>query len=147
MLGILASIAAVVAVVLTGWQLHHDLKQKSVEQWEDVAVYSVCVQAGYKGATLDEIRAQYQNAAQDLPSDLPREALQTDSIKRAVISLISANAVVLRPDGTYAAVRGPVVPELEFEHHKTDKIATFIVAIVRQSPHTFTEDQLRLSHR
>jgi len=141
-IGVLASLAAVIAVVLTGWQLHHDLQAQQIQQWEDVAVYSICLDAGNHGASLNDIESKYLEAARNLPVALPREAQQTNAIKRTLLSLINGNAVWMLPDGSYAPTMAQGVPDIGVLAAKSQKIIDRLVALVGSHPGSFSEAQL-----
>jgi hypothetical protein len=142
-LGLLASAAAVIGLLLTCWQVNHDLTEKRLQGWEEVVVYSICMKAGYKGATLDQIKQGYSDAAKDLPVELPREAQQTDSVKRTLISLQSKQAIVYLPGDSYAPAISQPVPEGAMIEALGIKVRSFVIPLVRQQPHTYTEEQLR----
>jgi hypothetical protein len=142
-LGILASAAAVLGLLVTGWQIRHELKEKQLQQWEEVVVYSICVEGGIKGVTLKEIQGDYDTAAKNLPVALPREAQQTDTVKRTLISLEEKNAIVYLPNGTYAPLITQPTPSYSPKMSLYEKVDARVVRLVRQEPHKYTEDQLR----
>jgi len=70
--------------------------------------------------------------------------LQTEKIKKVIISLLGKNAIGFRPDGTYAAFMVPAPPQLEFGgREQLDRIADSIVNLVGQAPHTYTQGDLQ----
>jgi hypothetical protein len=142
-LGICASAAAVIGLLVTGWQVRHELQDKRLQEWEEVVVYSICVNAGPKGVTLKDIQLDYATAAKDLPVELPREAQQTDTVKRTLISLQNKQSVVYLPSGAYAPSFVRPVPPAQSKYQLYDKVVARLVQLVRREPHKYTEDQLR----
>lgn len=141
-LGWAASLAAVISLGVSGWQIERNLYDTKTQQWEEVVVYSIVVDSGSSGIGLDDIQNKYEIAARNLPVELPREAHQTDTIKRTLISLQAQNTVVLLINKRYMAVSSvPQAPPLPYEEVKeiTDKV----LDIVNNAPHQFTEEQLK----
>lgn len=138
----LASLAAVIGLCVSLWQSHHDFQTQQIQNWQEVAVYSICLDSGAQGASLDSINQKYQDAAKNLPTAVPREQLNTDVIKRILISLMNKQVIGVRPDNTYAAAYIQFVPPGLPNKAAYDKLAKHLIQLLTGKPHSLNLNQL-----
>lgn len=146
----LASIAsatvALIALAISAAQISRDLRSATIREWQEVTVYSIVSEAALPGLTFSDIQTKYKNVAPDFGSELPVSEINTQSLKRTLLALMSKRAITLRPDGRYGVAIDPVSIEAIRASEisaRMQKIGDALVEKTSKEPakHTFMELQ------
>jgi hypothetical protein len=139
-IGIVAGVASLASVAVTLVELHTDIKQSEIRDWQDTAVFSIVSHAPVTGISEADIQGQFNAQARDHYKELPREAIQTPALERTILRVISAHAIQQLSNGNFAFVPGlPMTSDFECVQIS----GHYIQQLVVQHPDSFNLDELQ----
>jgi hypothetical protein len=100
--GIIGGVTAAMGVVLQLYEINDKQKQKTIEDWQDAAVYRIIDNSKFPIRFAD-ISRDYTSEAQKFPQDIPREKLDDPHLQLVLIRLIQSQAIMETVNGVYAA--------------------------------------------
>ena len=94
--GILGGVGAAVGVWITIADLNKKEAAKATDEWQRSVVYELIEKNS--GIRFQNLSVRYVNEAQKLPNQIPREQINDEHLRLALLGLIQGNAIVVAGD-------------------------------------------------
>lgn len=144
-IGVASAVIALSSLAVTVANIRSDAVKARINEWQEVAVFSIISDAKLEGVSFSDIQSQYKTKAGDLPDELPRTEIQTQALKRVLLSLLAKRAISVRSDGRYGVALDstPFQAFGEYERGlRMDKIGDEVLKIVLEQPGRYTKEEL-----
>jgi hypothetical protein len=146
-IGMVSAAIALASLAITLENIRRDTEKARIIEWQEVAVFSIITDAGLDGLSFNDIQSQYKIKAGDLADELPRTEIQTQALRRVLLSLLAKRAISLRSDGKYGvpleSTSVQALRDLE-KRREIIKLGQEVLQIVSEHPGLYTANQLEI---
>ena len=143
--GVISAAVALLTLAINVAAVRRDFQKAQINEWQEVTVYSTILDAKLEGLTFDDIQRNYTIKAKDLPEELPRPEIQTQALKRILLTLIAKRAISMRSDGKYVFAIDPVAPgevPLVDAAIRMEAVGGAIIDLVSKQPGRYTPQEI-----
>jgi putative Ca2+/H+ antiporter (TMEM165/GDT1 family) len=92
-IGVVSAVIALSSLAVTLGNIRSDSVKARINEWQEVAVFSIISDAKLEGVSFGDIQSQYKTKAADLPDELPRTEIQTQALKKVLLSTLEPKFV------------------------------------------------------
>jgi hypothetical protein len=145
LIGVISAVIALASLAVTVGNMRSDAVKARTNEWQEVAVFSIISEAKLEGISFADIQSQYKTKAADLPDELPRTEIQTQALKRVLLSLLAKRAISVRSDNRYGVALEPTPYQAHGEYEKDlriNEIGDEVFKIVSEQPGRYTKEEL-----